>query len=106
MFQDGSFELYHPFELNSYIDNILRVVLAHSGSRKIIFSCFHPDICTMLRLKQNQYPVLFLTQGETDQWPPYRDARTCSLQAALLFARSAQILVSGSMSFSQKLRFR
>ncbi|XP_043204717.1 glycerophosphocholine phosphodiesterase GPCPD1-like [Amphibalanus amphitrite] len=90
--QDGSFELCHPFELNSYIDHILKVVLEHSGTRKIIFSCFHPDICTMLRLKQNRYPVLFLTQGETDQWPPYKDTRCQSLDMAQLFARSAQIL--------------
>ncbi|XP_037078748.1 glycerophosphocholine phosphodiesterase GPCPD1-like [Pollicipes pollicipes] len=90
--QDGSFELYHPFELNSYIDNILKVVLTYSGTRKIIFSCFHPDICTMLRLKQNRFPVLFLTQGETNQWPPYLDTRTQTLEMSLLFARSAQIL--------------
>jgi len=90
--KDGSFELYHPFELNSYIDNILKVVLAYSGTRKIIFSCFHPDICTMLRLKQNRYPVLFLTQGETPIWPPYLDTRTQTLDMAMLFSRSAQIL--------------
>ena len=47
----------------------------------------------MLRLKQNRYPVLFLTMGETDQWPPYRDTRTQTLDMAQLFARSAQILV-------------
>lgn len=45
--QDGTFELYHPFELNLYLDTIIKPVLQYGGSRKIIFSCFHPDICTM-----------------------------------------------------------
>lgn len=46
--QDGTYELNHPFDLNMYLDTILKVVLHSAGSRKIIFSCFHPDICTML----------------------------------------------------------
>ena len=60
--KDGTYELNHPFELNLYLDIILRSILQDGGSRKIVLSCFHPDICTMLRLKQNKYPVLFLTQ--------------------------------------------
>lgn len=45
--QDGTFELNNPFELNLYLDTILKPVLQYGGSRKIVFSCFHPDICTM-----------------------------------------------------------
>lgn len=45
--QDGTYELYHPFELNLYIDTIMKPVLLYGGTRKIVFSCFHPDICTM-----------------------------------------------------------
>jgi len=49
--QDGTYELNHPFDLNMYLDIVLKVVLHSAGSRKIIFSCFHPDICTMLVIK-------------------------------------------------------
>lgn len=49
--QDGTYELNHPFDLNMYLDIVLKVVLHSAGSRKIIFSCFHPDICTMLVYK-------------------------------------------------------
>lgn len=46
-FQDGTYELNHPFNVNMYLDTVLTAVLQHGGSRKIVFSCFHPDICTM-----------------------------------------------------------
>ena len=45
--QDGTYELNHPFELNVYVDTIIKAVLQYGGSRKIVFSCFNPDICTM-----------------------------------------------------------
>lgn len=90
--KDGTYELNHPFDLNMYLDTVLKVVLQYSGTRKIIFSCFHPDICTMLRLKQNKFPVMFLTQGVTKKYPEYRDPRTQSIPMAVHFARSAEIL--------------
>lgn len=40
---------------------VLETVLKHAGDRRIVFSCFNPDICTMVRKKQNKYPVMFLT---------------------------------------------
>lgn len=90
--KDGTYELNHPFDLNMYLDTILKVVLHSAGSRKIVFSCFHPDICTMLRLKQNKYPVIFLTQGVTKKYPAYRDPRTQTMSMALNYAISAGIL--------------
>ncbi|KAG0711848.1 Glycerophosphocholine phosphodiesterase GPCPD1 [Chionoecetes opilio] len=68
------------------------MILEHSEKRKIVFSCFHPDICTMLRLKQNKYPVMFLTQGVTDMWLPYEDQRTSTVQQAILYAVNSDIL--------------
>ena len=47
----------------------------------------------MLRLKQNKYPVMFLTQGVSEQWPPYEDQRTRTVQQAILYATNADILV-------------
>jgi len=45
--QDGSYELNNPFELNLFIDIVLDAVLKYAGKRRIVFSCFHPDICVM-----------------------------------------------------------
>lgn len=71
------------------------MILEHSSKRKIVFSCFHPDICTMMRLKQNRYPVMFLTQGVSEVWPPYEDQRCSTIHQAILYATNADILVSG-----------
>ncbi|XP_069179920.1 glycerophosphocholine phosphodiesterase GPCPD1 isoform X2 [Procambarus clarkii] len=92
LLRDGTYELQHPFELNHFMDLIIKMILEHSGKRKIVFSCFHPDICTMLRLKQNRYPVMFLTQGVSEVWPPYEDSRTSSIPHAILYAVNADIL--------------
>jgi hypothetical protein len=54
------------------------------------YSC----ICCRLHLKQNKYPVMFLTQGVTKKYPPYRDPRTHTMQMAVNYANSAGILVS------------
>jgi len=45
-----------------------------------------------LRLKQNKYPVMFLTQGVTKKYPPYRDPRAHTMQMAVNYANSAGIL--------------
>ncbi|CAL4084008.1 unnamed protein product [Meganyctiphanes norvegica] len=92
LLKDGSYELLHPLELNHFMDLILKVVLDYADHRKIVFSCFHPDICTMLRLKQNRYPVMFLTQGISDQWPPYEDQRTSTIDQAIFYSTNADIL--------------
>jgi len=46
----------------------------------------------MLRLKQNKYPVLFLTQGITDKWPEYDDPRTKNIPMAIYHALSTEVL--------------
>ncbi|XP_026737758.1 glycerophosphocholine phosphodiesterase GPCPD1-like isoform X2 [Trichoplusia ni] len=90
--QDGTFELNHPFDMNTYVDKVLEVILQHAGDRRIVFSCFNPDICTMLRYKQNRYPVMFLTVGITKKYEPYRDSRCSSIPAAVKNAISTDIL--------------
>ncbi|EEB13637.1 conserved hypothetical protein [Pediculus humanus corporis] len=92
LLKDGTFELNNPFDLNTYVDSILKVVLENGGNRKIIFSCFHPDICTMVRHKQTKYPVMFLTQGVTSKYPMYHDPRCHTIEAAVYFAQSLGIL--------------
>ncbi|KAH6946008.1 hypothetical protein HPB50_011128 [Hyalomma asiaticum] len=91
-FRDGSWEMDLNFDINQYVDIILRTLLDFSGKRYIILSCFHPDICTMIRLKQNKYPLLFLTQGQTEKYPPYLDTRTSTIQMGTYFALCTHIL--------------
>ena len=45
-----------------------------------------------IRLKQNKYPVLFLTQGSHSQYDDYLDPRTRTVAAATYFASMAEIL--------------
>lgn len=90
--RDGSFELNNPVDVNLYLDTILEVVLKHAGTRKVIFSCFNPDICSMLRLKQNKYPVMFLTQGQTVKYPQYQDPRCLNIQMAVQHAGMMELL--------------
>ena len=47
-----------------------------------------------LRMKQNKYPVLFLTQGDTPRWVSYTDPRSLSVRLAADFAVSNSLLVS------------
>jgi len=76
----------HFPERNSYVDVILTNIFQHAGDRKILLSCFDPDVCTMLRAKQTRYPVAFLSQGETGKYETFQDSRATSLQMAVNFA--------------------
>ena len=75
-----------------YLDIILKVVLEYGGDRKIVFSSFNPDICLMIRLKQNKYPVVFLTQGITAKYPTYHDPRCQTIAMAMRHAINSDIL--------------
>ncbi|XP_014861410.1 PREDICTED: glycerophosphocholine phosphodiesterase GPCPD1 isoform X1 [Poecilia mexicana] len=87
---DGNLSSY--FNMNTFLDIILTCVLLNAGKRRIIFSCFDPDICTMVRLKQNKYPILFLTQGISEKYPELMDMRCQTTQIAISFAQSENIL--------------
>lgn len=54
-------------------------MFAHAGAhRRIFFSCFDAVLCVLLRTKQAQYPVLFLTCGSIQ--PQASDARMTQLE--------------------------
>lgn len=89
---DGSLELETSIDRNRYVDRILEVVLAKAGQRRIVFSCFDPDICTMLRYKQNLYPVMFLTLGVTEKYPQYHDPRCNTIESAVSNAYAMELL--------------
>jgi len=91
--EDGlEHEQMHFFDRNDYLDTILKTLLRHGGSRHVIISCFDSDACVMLKKKQNRFPVLFLTQGQTHKYPPYKDFRTLSIPAAIKFACAEQLV--------------
>ncbi|KAG5276915.1 hypothetical protein AALO_G00111300 [Alosa alosa] len=92
--QDGSWDgnLSTYFNMNLFMDIILSCVLQNAGKRRILFSSFCPDICTMVRQKQNKYPILFLTQGVTSMYPELMDIRCKTTQIAMSFAQSENIL--------------
>lgn len=89
---DGSTEAVNRFDKNVYLDKILEVVLKHAGKRRIVFSCFDADVVTMLRLKQNLYPVMFLTTGVTVKYQPYYDPRCTSHGKAIEHAQAMELL--------------
>ena len=45
--KDGSNECHFPFEINLFLNAVLESVLKHGQRRKIVFSSFNPDICTL-----------------------------------------------------------
>ncbi|XP_054742278.1 glycerophosphocholine phosphodiesterase GPCPD1 [Anastrepha obliqua] len=92
--KDGSMEeeFEHTIDRNLYVDCILNVVFRKAGQRRIVFSCFDPDICTMLRFKQNRYPVMFLTIGESTKYQKYFDPRGNTIEMAVYNSLSMELL--------------
>ncbi|VDP46465.1 unnamed protein product [Schistosoma margrebowiei] len=84
---DGSSEMDHFFEYNFYVDTILREILTHAGKRRILLSCFDPNVCVMLQLKQQIYPVFQLGIS-----PEYADTRHADFQSLFWSALSHQLL--------------
>ena len=54
--------LGHPVyaDINAYVDTILEETFEHAMDREIVFSCFSPEVCLLLKAKQSRFPVLFL----------------------------------------------
>lgn len=73
-------------------------ILVHTCFFHVIVSKLLSFLCTNLvfsriRLKQNKYPVMFLTQGVTEKYPMYNDPICQTIPMAIHFAVSANILV-------------
>lgn len=91
--EDGSHEMDRVNKNpNHYLDCILDVILRKAANRRIVFSCFDPDICTMLRLKQNLYPVMFLSQGVTERYKRFHDPRCDTIVNAVFHACANELL--------------
>jgi len=98
MMKYGKDEDKNPMEMNLFLDQILRTVLRHGGNRRIIFSSFNPDVCTMIINKQNKYPVLLLTQGENSKYEDFMDPRTWSIRNGVWFAEMSGLLGLSAMA--------
>ncbi|CAL8073030.1 unnamed protein product [Calicophoron daubneyi] len=86
-FKAGGSEMGNFFEYNFYVDTILREILTHAGSRRILLSCFDPNVSVMLQLKQNIYPVFQLGIE-----PEYSDSRHADFERLCWSALSHQLL--------------
>ncbi|CAI2356784.1 unnamed protein product [Caenorhabditis sp. 36 PRJEB53466] len=90
--KDGTHECQGYFEQNKFVDIILAEVAEQAGNRRIVFSCFEPDICTMITKKQHKYPVSFLVVGATNRYMPFQDIRSDSSTIAANFAAGCELL--------------
>nr|CAH8875362.1 unnamed protein product [Trichobilharzia regenti] len=85
--KQGGSEMDHFFEYNFYVDTILREILTYAGSRRIMLSCFDPNVSVMLQLKQNLYPVFQLGIS-----PEYADTRHNDFEHLFFSAISHQLM--------------
>ena len=100
MLKNGTNECLFQIEINIFLDAILVIVFKSKKSkhRKIVFSSFSPDVCTAVRVKQNRYPVLLLTQGVNTKYPEYADPRTWTIENGSNFVAVAEILGVSAMA--------
>ncbi|KAL7736411.1 hypothetical protein ACLKA6_014872 [Drosophila palustris] len=82
---DGSFESQQTIDKNLFVDRILEVVQTSGCGRLNIIKSFDADLCTLLRFKQNMYPVLFLTSSKENA---FVDPRTHNVEQSINFAQA------------------
>ncbi|XP_013098510.2 glycerophosphocholine phosphodiesterase GPCPD1 [Stomoxys calcitrans] len=62
--KNGEWESVQTIDKNVFVDSILQVMMKHGCGRLSFFTSFDADICSMLRYKQNMYPVMFLSSSK------------------------------------------
>ncbi|XP_075163765.1 glycerophosphocholine phosphodiesterase GPCPD1 isoform X2 [Haematobia irritans] len=87
----GGVEAEQTIDKNFFIDRLLEIIITKGCGRPLIFSSFDADICTMVRFKQNVFPVMFLSMGETKKWEPFLDLRTRTFQQAVNNAQAFEL---------------
>uniref|UniRef100_A0A1B0FEH8 GP-PDE domain-containing protein n=1 Tax=Glossina morsitans morsitans TaxID=37546 RepID=A0A1B0FEH8_GLOMM len=87
----GNLEAEQTIDKNFFVDEVLKTIIDKGCGRPLIFSSFDPDICTMFRYKQNIFPVLFLTMGETKKWQPLMNLRTRTFEQAINNAQAFEL---------------
>lgn len=87
----------HWFDINKYIDQILDVVLENCKERNLIFSCFDPNVCYCLQLKQSDYPVMQLTTGDSGHYTDQRDLRIRRNSTAIQWSKHVGYLAINTL---------
>ncbi|XP_060656622.1 glycerophosphocholine phosphodiesterase GPCPD1 [Drosophila nasuta] len=82
---NGVYESEQTIDKNLFVDRILQVVERYGCGRLNIIKSFDADLCTLLRFKQNMYPVLFLTSSVEN---PFVDPRTSTVEQSINFAQA------------------
>lgn len=88
LLESGRMEARRYREINDFVDRIISVMDEHAGDRRVVLESFDADIVIMLRMKQNRFPVVFLTQAKTDQYERYDDIRARCVYAGVYFAQA------------------
>uniref|UniRef100_A0A1A9W3F8 GP-PDE domain-containing protein n=1 Tax=Glossina brevipalpis TaxID=37001 RepID=A0A1A9W3F8_9MUSC len=87
----GNVEAEQTIDKNFFVDEVLKTIIDKGCGRPLIFSSFDPDICTMFRYKQNIFPVMFLSMGETKKWEPFLNLRTRTFEQAINNAQAFEL---------------
>lgn len=88
LLESGKMEARRCREINDFVDRIIEVVTNNAGKRRIVLGSFDADLVIMLRLKQNIFPVMFLSEGMTEKYERYLDVRARSVRNGIYFAQA------------------
>lgn len=88
LLESGKMEARRCREINDFVDKIIDVVSKNARKRRIVLESFDADLVIMLRLKQNNFPVIFLSQGMTEKYERYVDVRARSVRNGVYFAQA------------------
>lgn len=91
LLESGKMEARRCREINDYVDRIINVVEKHARDRRVVLESFDADLVIMLRMKQNRFPVIFVSQGMTDQYERYVDVRARSVRNGIYFAQAFEL---------------
>ncbi|XP_065830317.1 putative glycerophosphocholine phosphodiesterase GPCPD1 homolog 2 isoform X2 [Oscarella lobularis] len=81
------------FDRNEYAEILLKALFQSARSRRIILTSFDADFCTMLKLKQSVYPVLFTTCLDDSSCQRCSfDLRSKTLNFSVAFAEAENFL--------------
>lgn len=108
LLESGKMEARRYREINDFVDRIIAVVDQHAKGRNVVLESFDADLVIMLRLKQNKFPVVFLSQGLTDKYERYQDIRARRIENAIYFAEAfdlvgVDLILDDYMEAGQKL---
>lgn len=108
LLENGKMEARKYREINDFVDRIIDVIEKNARNRRIVVESFDADLVILLRLKQNMFPVVFLSQAMTDKYDRYMDLRARSVKNGIYFAQAfdlagIDLILDYFMIFGKKL---